>query len=270
MLRCGTIWQPTKVDRVVETYPTSTRVAKVATDQGLGYLKGMGNPAGTDSLACELVAAELASWLGLRTPAFAVLQLAGIEVPMQGGGLVSPGPAFITHALQGTTGTPGDIFLKKLVDPNQVAKLVVFDTWIRNADRSPPVGALDPSANYDNQFFTPQGRRFDLVALDHSHCFVETTLEDELGGAHLVTDERLYGCFPEFAPFLTNRAVSAALDRLSEIDVAFAAEVVGSIPPQWEVTAAMRTAWVELIIGRAARVCDFAPGLLGLQGELKI
>lgn len=270
MLRCGTIWQPSKVDRVVETFPTSTRVAKVVTDQGTGFLKGMGNPAGTDSLACELVAAELAAWLGLRTPDFALMEIEGIEIPMHGGGVLAPGPAFITRSLQGTTGTPGDTFLKKLANADQVAKLVVFDTWIRNADRCPPIGALDPTPNYDNQFFTPEGRKFDLVALDHSHCFVETTLEDEIAGGHLAADERLYGYFPEFAPYLTDAALGSALDRLGTFDGAFAAEVVGSIPPQWEVTGAARSAWAKLMVERSWRVCDFAPGLLGLQGQLGI
>jgi hypothetical protein len=270
MLCCGRAWQPTKVHRVVETFPTSTRVAKVMTDAGIGFLKGIGNPAGTNSLACELVAAELAVWLGLRTPDFAVLNVGGIEIPLHGGGVVSPGPAFISREVQGTTGTPGDVFLRKLVAPGQVAKLAVFDTWIRNADRCPPEEAPDPTPNYDNQFFTPSGRKFDLVALDHSHCFVETTLDQELGRPHLAADERLYGFFPEFRPYLTDKLVTQALERLSEMHRAFAEEVVGSIPPQWDVTETMRQAWADLIAVRAARVCDFVPRLLGVQGKLEI
>lgn len=270
MLRCGAIWQPAKVQRVVENFPTSTRVAKVVTDEGAGFLKGIGNPAGTDSLACELVAAELAVWLGLRTPDFAIIQVGEVEIPLHGGGVLTAGPAFISRAIEGTTGAPGDVFLKKLAAPAQVAKLVVLDTWIRNSDRCPPDGAFDPAPNYDNQFFTPDGRKFELVALDHSHCFVETTLDQELGSPHLAADERLYGAFPEFGPYLTDAAVSAALERLSQMDAVVAGEVVGSIPPQWGVTKPMRDAWAELIVQRAARVCDFAPGLLGLQGKLEV
>lgn len=65
MLRCGLNWQPTFVDRVIEIFPTSTRVALVNTDAGLGYMKGMGNPSGNQSLAMELVGSELAANLGL-------------------------------------------------------------------------------------------------------------------------------------------------------------------------------------------------------------
>jgi hypothetical protein len=40
MLVCGRDWQPTRVRRVIETHESSTRVAKVATDVGNGFLKG--------------------------------------------------------------------------------------------------------------------------------------------------------------------------------------------------------------------------------------
>jgi hypothetical protein len=135
MLACGSSWQPTKVKRVIETLRTSTRVAKVSTDCGIGFLKGMGNPAGLDSLACELVGSELARWFYLVTPAFAMLRADGLDIPIEGGGSVQTGPAFISQEIRGSTGDGGDAFISQLQNQDDIAKLIVFDTWIRNGDR---------------------------------------------------------------------------------------------------------------------------------------
>jgi hypothetical protein len=47
---------------------SSTEVVHVATDAGNGFLKGMGNRQGDESLACELVGSELAALVGLSVP----------------------------------------------------------------------------------------------------------------------------------------------------------------------------------------------------------
>jgi hypothetical protein len=138
------------VRRVIETHESSTRVAKVATDVGNGFLKGIGNPAGNDSLATELVAGELAAWFGVRTPPFAIIPVVDIEIPMIGVGHMQNGPAFISREIEGSTAAGGDVFLKRLVNPDDVSKLIVFDTWIRNPDRCPPEGL---PTNRDNLFF---------------------------------------------------------------------------------------------------------------------
>src|SRR5262245_53584854 len=97
MLSCGSEWQPTLVKRVIETLRTSTRPAKVLTDEGNGFLKGMGNPAGLDALAEELVGTELARWIGLKTPPFAIVNVRDIEIPMIDRGYMRQGPAFISR-----------------------------------------------------------------------------------------------------------------------------------------------------------------------------
>jgi hypothetical protein len=108
MLHCGSTWRPRRIIRVIETISTSTRPAKVATDQGIGFLKGMGNPAGAISLATELVAGELARWLGLKTPEFAILGVVDLEIPMAGVGNMLNGPGFISREMKGTVGDGSD------------------------------------------------------------------------------------------------------------------------------------------------------------------
>jgi hypothetical protein len=54
-------------DGVPDQFPTSARTALVETDGGFGYLKAMGGPEGPHTLAAEVVATQLAEWLGLPT-----------------------------------------------------------------------------------------------------------------------------------------------------------------------------------------------------------
>lgn len=269
MLHCGTEWRPTLVKRVIELLPTSTRPAKVLTDQGVGFLKGMGNPQGSGALAQELVGTELARWLGLKTPPFAIVNLRDMDIPM----LHRPhpmqhGPAFVSGELKGATGDGGAAFLRKLTNPQDVAKLVLFDTWIRNSDRYAPWIQGQEDSNLDNLFFRPEGRKFELVAFDHSHCFVETSLDTELNWQATTRDERIYGNFPSFKPYFTYDSLDAARARLREMNQEIAGEIVGSIPEGWEIPEETRTKWVEVICARAALVDGYIE--MSLMGQARM
>lgn len=249
MLWSGRNWRPVMVERVIETLPTSTRPAKVMTDQGPAFLKGMGNPAGSDALACEIVAGELAHLIGLRVPEFAVIEL-DLTIQMADRGPMAKGPAFVSRALPGATGDGGDTFLMRLRRPQDVAKLVLFDSWIRNHDRAPPDDALSDQRNLDNLFFTPVARKYDLVALDHSHCFVEGELSEELGQPGVFTDERICGLFPEFQPFIDDVAVREAAQAIADVDEVAVREIIDAIPAAWDVSRATREVWVDVILAR--------------------
>lgn len=270
MLRCGQNWQPTAVDRVIEIYPTSTRVAKVKTDAGTAFLKGMGNPAGNQSLAMELVGAELASCLGLFVPDFAILQLAEIEVPMLGHGVMSFGPAFASKECQCITSDGSPNLIARLSEPSDLAVLVVLDTWIRNLDRCPPPDYLDPEPRRDNLCFTPDGGKLKLMIIDHSHCFVEGAIEDEIGDPHFVDDPRLYGRFPEFEGYLKEAPLRRAASRMAAIDEATIAQIVHSVPVAWGPSQVTRDLWIRQIVARQALVGAFVIDALVPQGQMDV
>lgn len=268
MLNCGRTWQPSSVDRVIETYPTSTRVAKVRTDLGIGFLKGLGNPSGNESLACELVGSELASQMGLKVPPFAIVELAGLEIPMKDYGTVNFGPAFVSKEITAVTADGGDTFLRRLTDQADVARLVMFDTWIRNMDRCPPADYFDPEPRRDNLLFSPSGQKFTLVAFDHSHCFVEGELEFGLAGDHFVNDARIYGLFPEFGRYLDEATLRLAAQAIRNVDAAVIEEIVHSIPPDWGPSSIIRTRWADLIFKRGEIVAEQAFEQLVSQAQL--
>lgn len=253
MLRCGSDWRPKRVDRVIETFPTSTFVAKVKTDAGVGYLKGIGNPAGTGSLASELVGSELAALVGLNVPPFALVNVDDIQIPLGQNATVEFGPAFISKEVKAEPGAAGDMFVKRLTRAEDLALLVVFDTWVRNGDRCPPADYLDPTPRRDNLLFAPNGRTFDLVVLDHTHCFTEGDLETDIDGVD-VDDSRIYGLFPEFMPHLSDNAIIAAIGRLANVTNGDIKAAVELVPPAWGLTQNTRDKWVQMIVARRDKV----------------
>ena len=184
-------------------------------------------------------------------------------------GVMGRGAAFISRSIDGFVSDGTDTFLKRLIDPSAPSRMVIFDTWIRNYDRWPPEGSIF-EANRDNLFFTPQGRKFDLVAIDHSHCFVEGLLEDQIGEEITREDVRIHGNFPEFASFITESGVMSTVARLREICPRDVREIVDSVPVSWGVSAATRDEWFNVICYRAALVANTAPDQLLQQNRLDL
>lgn len=268
MLACGRDWQPTEIRRVIHPILSSTCVVSVMTDEGAAYLKGMGNPAGNGSLALELVGSELADAVGLKVPSFSVVDLAGIEILTAKGGRLNFGPAFVSKAVRGSPGDADGVFVRKLSNPQDVPLLVAFDTWIRNLDRCPPTDYFDPTPNRDNLFFAPSGNRFELMAIDHTHCFVEGDIEAAFEDNHFVDDHRVYGAFPEFAGHLSEAGLRAAAEAITEIDPDRVEQIVGSVPIPWGVSSAVRIRWAEQIVARAKRIEEYL--LAGLISQAQM
>jgi len=130
----GNGWRPTQVTRFVQGIGTSTGPARVDTDLGEGYFKGLGNPEGPHALACEFVGSMLADWLGLTTLDYALVQVTeDDEIPFLKGGRVLPGLAFISRAEPGGFNWGGNAKeLKSIINPQEISGLVVMDTWTLN------------------------------------------------------------------------------------------------------------------------------------------
>ena len=98
---------------------------------------------------------------------------------------------------------------------------------------------------------------FQLIAMDHTHCFTcGRDLNAQLARIDVVKDDRLYGLFPDFKPSIAARLpeLTAAVALLSTLSRASVTQLVDSIPAEWEVVQAGRTALVNLICDRAEYV----------------
>lgn len=270
-MRCGQDWQPTFIKRVIAQFSSSTEVVHVATDAGNGFLKGMGNRQGDESLACELVGSELASLVGLSVPPFAVIDLQDLEINTLSGRLLGMGPAFISKD-QGkviTADAEGSC-LRRLRKRSDISLLIAFDTWVRNPDRCPPPDHVDQTLNRDNLMFRKGRGWYELMAFDHTHCFMVAELETDLQGDHFVEDSGVYGAFPEFRPYIDEASLRAACAAIASIDEAQVLEIIAAVPHPWGPTQAVRERWAQQIINRAARVEEYVISALVPQGQLGV
>lgn len=253
-------WLPQSVLFTLRTYSTATETVFVQTDAGPGYLKALGNRGGPHLLAAEWVATHLARWLGLPTFDFAILKLDETnEVHLGGGKLAENGPAFITREMAGEVWGGGAEGLQNLSNPADIGRLVLFDTWTRNWDRYLPEGDK-VRINLNNVFFSYEGQQpgqKQLIAMDHTHCFNwGNGLNARLGRIDLVKDDRIYGLFPDFVPYVESAELSpvwkADVERLSTLDRSWVTGIVAAIPAAWGVDAAGREALIEQICQRAS------------------
>jgi hypothetical protein len=198
----------------------------------------MGNAGGEHVLACEWVGTHLARWLGLPTFDFAIIEVATMdELPFAAGGRARPGPAFFTRAESGQPWGGRRRELRRLINPQEVGLLVLFDTWALNCDPYFEGDDGRPRINRDNVFLSeaaPKGKLV-LKAMDHTHCFTcGRDLTDKVAGSDRVRDQRLYGLFPEFR-LLDRGVLERAAARLRELKRDAVEPVVRNVPSAYEV-----------------------------------
>lgn len=250
-------WVPTTIIRPDKPFKTATETVRVTTDVGPGYLKALGNRGSPHYLAADLVGTQLAAWMGLPTFEWAIVDVTPIdEISFFSGGVAQPGPAFITREHSGGTWGGTEEELSALVNPGDLGKLVLFDTWTRNCDRHPP-DLTARKVNRNNVFLSNEGLTGDkwrLIAMDHTHCFnCGRDLNGQLSNIDLVQDPRLFGLFPEFKSLIrmNPQGVLDGLAKLAALNSTHVQSIIDGIPPEWEVDKAGRTALVSLLLNRA-------------------
>ena len=271
-MECGRVWQPTKLTHVVEALTNSTKPLHIATDQGDAIMKAVGNPEGLESLAFELVGTELACWFGLKTPDFAILNLLGIPKTWNPNFEIEDGYAFLSRYIQAATYDGHGTLLKKLANPDDLARLVVFDTWIRNSDRYPPdTYSAEIQPNLDNLMFRRSRRdkalRYDLIVFDHTHAFSSSGFEG-LHDRQLISDDEVYGFFPPFKQYMSLRAIKSATDQLRKIDASDVKTLLDAVPSGWGVTIELKRKWSDFIYERAQFVAETIEAKIVYQLEL--
>jgi hypothetical protein len=201
----------------------------------------MGNPEGEHVLACEWVGTQLARWFGLPTFDFGIIEVTRAdELPFAKSGKAKPGPAFIMRADGGEpwSGKPRE--LHRLVNPQDISRLVVFDTWTRNCDRYSEKEDGSLRINRNNVFLSEEApaRQRLLRSIDHSHCFTcGRSISPKLAEMDKVRDDRVYGLFPEFRPYRDKAVVTRTIDDLRRLDRATVTSMTPTIPRQRACTA---------------------------------
>lgn len=216
-------WKPMRLLEVGRSADTSTGVTEVTTDAGRAYLKPMGNRHGPHVLATDWVGTHLARWFGLSTFDIAIVTLEADDAfPLPRGYTAQPGPAFAARALAGDPCGRSGLQLDVLVNPDDISRLVVFDTWTLNCDRHHHDNTVR-RPNYNNVYLSREGaepglRR--LIAMDHGLCFIRSgeDLTAKLANIHKAQDDHVNGLCPEFRDRLNESIMESCASRLREMD----------------------------------------------------
>ena len=255
----GNGWNPSTITRAVNGFTTSTRTVRVDTDQGEGFLKALGNPEGPHALACELVGSLAADWLGLKTLDFSLINVIDpYEVAFDGQSWAQPGPAFISRAESMPLQWGGDSqTIASISNLEDISRIVVLDTWIRNCDRHSPDGRR---INRNNVFLVQRAhprRILELFAMDFTHAFTcGGPIDRRIGHIEKIRDDSIFGRFPEFEMHLSREDVVACAERLEGFDMAVAESFVARVPIEWQVSAEACGAWKKFLVDRAHFTAD--------------
>ena len=255
-------WQPTTFLRYIETIGSSSLTAIVQTDAGRAYLKAINNPQSPHVLACDWIGTKLAQRFGLRTFDVAILELEeGDEIPLDQNTFAEIGPAFIAREEKGEPSVSPSS-LRHVQNLEDISKLIVFDTWVRNCDRYCPADENEPERiNRDNFFLSEEGAKsgkFILKAIDHGHIFTcGKSLRRNLADIANVKDKRLYGLLPDFSPHVTaDQIVQVAVEKLKKVSADFWDDLIDSVPVKWQVSAETKEAISRFLLERARFLAD--------------
>lgn len=255
-------WKPTTFLSYTRTVESSSRAAYILTDAGPAYFKAINNPEGEQVLACDWFGTQLARRFGLQTFDVAMIELTDIdEIPLDENTFAQPGVSFVTRKESGST-MDGRKALASIENPEDIPRIIVFDTWVRNCDRHAPGMGRDGQAriNMDNLFLSEEGAgkgKFILKAIDHGHIFTcGRRINRNLAFIENTREEKLYGLFPFFRDFVTVETLAQAATDLRNVRSSMWADLLRSIPDEWSISDEARLAIDRFLLERASFVVD--------------
>lgn len=240
----------------------------MVTDKTKGVAKALGNPEGPHALARELIGTSLAELLRLPTLEFALLDIKPEdrveEVDSRSKRWVESGPAFITRLVQLVpTYSGSERQLRTIVNHDDIAGIVVLDTWLRNPDRFDGAGRI----NRHNVFLEPVATGYRLVAMDFSACLpCGGDLHPRINRIDVTWDEAVYGLFPEFEPHVSLAAINDFCCRLRAVRKQDLEAIVERVPTAWSLDSPTREAIVDMLMSRSAYLAENMPEMLRRRG----
>jgi hypothetical protein len=216
---------------VTRQLESSTAPLLVETDAGAAFLKAMGNPEGPSALACEYLGTSVASWLGLKVFDYSIIDLPAHLARSVKHAIA--GPAFVTRRTSGAVWDGSRDMLQAVENVEDLAGLVVLDTWIRNRDRYLQHRG-ETRRNLRNVFLADGERaaKYVVYAIDHTHC-VRTEVLLAQSDFQLARDPLLFGLFPEMSALITEPDVDEFSSRLRSFTPSIARKIIAKIPDPW-------------------------------------
>ena len=262
-------WQPLKVLRRIPTViPSSTSPYHIVTDAGNAFLKMPNNPQGPAAIVSEFIGTQLAAWFGLSTFEYCMMQVCEADLNVDRQDQTDLVMAFVTHEDDGDTRKGSAKELQLVENVADFSRLVVFDTWVGNWDRHSiriRAGEVREHRNDGNVFLSNDAApgKLKLKGYDHTHChFAVIASNPDVNLEGKITDDAIYGRFPEFLPFLKRSDIQASLVRLAQMDTSTAQQIVQTVPSEWMDNAGIQGKLVEFIKSRSEFLCNQIEGKL--------
>ncbi|MDR2438174.1 MAG: hypothetical protein LBE12_02230 [Planctomycetaceae bacterium] len=265
------LWRPTIIKQIERiNIESSTNPVLVVTDEDEGYFKVLGNREGPHVLACEYVGTSLAKLIGLATFEYCIFHFSGQpEITFPNGSNAQIGNGFMTKKESGEIWDGSEKMLAKIINKDDITKLVCLDTWVRNKDRYYLQTNEYINCNLDNVFLSNESKNgLILKAFDFTHAFVhgrditKNIIQD-------VKDNTIYGLFPEFNKFLKEDVARKTCEKLGKINKNCIEEIMTNIPREWEIESYVREVWIDFILQRAKYLSENFLLLIGLEKKTK-
>jgi hypothetical protein len=183
------------------------------------------------------------------------------EIPLDDKTFAAPGPAFVSRAEDGHP-MGGEKSLRQIENVEDIARVIVLDTWVRNCDRFAPGMGRDGASrmNADNLFLSADGasgEKLILKVIDHGHVFTcGRPLTPKLANIEMIKEERLYGCFPFFRNLVTVEQICQCAAELRQERLNLCSGVLDDLPAAWEVSSEARQAIDRFLLERAVFLAD--------------
>lgn len=195
------------------------------------------NPQGVRVLANELVSAGLASLISVPVPLCGIVEVTNSFVnvePMLSG--FEAGLCFGSeyHKAVDVSG-PSEIWMAS--NREELAGIVLFDSWCNNVDRA---------HNPGNLILTADGRGQRILAIDHGFCFGHQWDKyiNEIGQPVSVI------CRSDFRQFVAQKHFEPFIERIKGIKEAELRDVIAEVPQEWNVSESERVALVKYVQSR--------------------
>lgn len=268
-------WNPTVINRrIPKEIVSSTQPTHVVTDQGNAYVKWPNNLQGPAALSSELLGTKLADWFGLPTFEYSVMSACPADAFADSGDERQV-PVFLTKEVEGDTWRGTTKELELLENPEDLSRLVVFDSFVCNSDRyllMEKNGQKLEHRNDGNVFLSHDAapKKLRLRVYDHTHCYFAVIDATNRVPTEKLEDPAVYGLFPEFKGFLDREVIKEAAAKLLELDSELIQSIVDSVPDEWIINSDSRDRWKEFISGRAEFVNKTIERKIFPQGELNL
>jgi hypothetical protein len=275
MISSARPFEPTIIKRVNLALPTSACTVIVETDCGPGYLKAMGNDEGPWTLGCDLIGTRLAKWFSLSTFEHSIIEVMEYNnIRFHNGKTAIPGPGFITRSEMGEQWDGTSKQLEALSNPEDIGRLIVFDTWTLNCDRYSVSGngvSAKTRRNLGNVFLAADldPGKLQLKAMDHTHCFTcGRSVSPKISEISKIRDPSVFGCFPEFRTKLSRLDVQNASKDLGALTKGDLDAAIIDTPKQWDISVESLRELAKSLFERGRYVADTIEEKLWPQQEL--